>query len=89
MLNPCTSAIGTKPSPMWQTYETSNKQKDHNYVWCIYHCSILCMGLSLIIIYNHEKVNFRLFNAYKKYKVIKVKDGDSAKHMTLNAGVRK
>ena len=25
--------------------------------------------------YNHEKVNFRLFNAYK---VIKVKDGDSA-----------
>ena len=28
--------------------------------------------------YNHEKVNFRLFNAYKRYKVIKVKDGDSA-----------
>ena len=29
--------------------------------------------------YNHEKVNFRLFNAYKWYKVlIKVKDEDSA-----------
>ena len=24
--------------------------------------------------YNHEKVNFGLFNAYKRYKVIKVKD---------------
>ena len=28
--------------------------------------------------YNHKKVNFRLFNAYKRYKVIKVKDEDSA-----------
>ena len=28
--------------------------------------------------YNHEKVNFRLFNAYKRYKVTKVKDGNSA-----------
>ena len=31
------------------------------------------------VTYNHEKVNFRLFNAYKRYKVlIKVKDEDSA-----------
>ena len=28
--------------------------------------------------YNHEKVNLRLFNAYKRYHVIKVKYGDSA-----------
>ena len=27
--------------------------------------------------FNHEKVNFRLFNAYKTYQVIKVQDGDS------------
>ena len=27
--------------------------------------------------YNHEKVNFRLFNAYKRYKVTKVKDRNS------------
>ena len=27
--------------------------------------------------YNHEKVNFRLFNAYKRYKLTKVKDGNS------------
>ena len=55
MLNPCTSAVGTEPSPMWQSNTTHvkqainiYKQKDHNYVLCIYHCSFVCMGLSLI-----------------------------------------
>ena len=55
MLNPCTSAVGTKPSPMWQSNTTCMKQaliiykqKDHNYVLCIYHSSFVCMGLSLI-----------------------------------------
>ena len=41
------------------------------------------MYTSLVIFvcdsYNYSKFNFRLFNAYKKYKVlIKVKDEDSA-----------
>ena len=41
---------------------------------CVMYISLLiCMGLS----YNHEKVNFRLFNAYKRYKLTKVKDGNS------------
>ena len=52
-----------------------NTQKNHNnyhvcYVYIIDH-------LHGSVSYNHEKVNFRLFNAYKRCKVTKVKDGNS------------
>ena len=47
--------------------------------------------LSVIFVcdyYNYKKVNFRLFNAYKKYKVIiKVKDEDSAITVSTKIGL--
>ena len=45
----------------------------HVIIMCYVYVSLLiCMGLCLIT------MNFRLFNAYKRYKVTKVKDGNSA-----------
>ena len=47
------------------------------------------MYMSLVIYgcdsYNYQKVNFRLFNAYKKYKELtKVKDEDSEAVITVS-----
>ena len=50
-----------------------NTQKDHYYMY-VYIIAHLYGSKS----YNHEKVNFRLFNAYNRCKAIKVKNGDSA-----------
>ena len=53
-------------------YKHNTQKNHHNYhVYIITH-------LHGSVSYNHEKVNFRLFNAYKRYKVTKVKDGNSA-----------
>ena len=41
----------------------------------MYILLLICMSLCFIIM---KKVNFRLFNAYKRYKVTKVKDENSA-----------
>ena len=68
-----------------------NTQKDHNnyvlYIYIyIYIYIIAHLYGSESESYNHEKVNFRLFNAYRRYKVIKVKDGDSA--ITVSAEIK-
>ena len=50
-----------------------NTPKNHN------NC-VLCIIIAHLygsVSYNHEKVNFRLFNAYKSYKLTKVKNGNS------------
>ena len=52
-----------------------NTQKNHiNYHVCYVYIIAQLYGSAS---YNHEKVNFRLFNAYKTCKLTKVKDGNS------------
>ena len=53
-----------------------NTQKNHNnyYVCYVYIIAHLYATVS----YNNQRVNFRLFNAYKRYKVTKVKDKTNA-----------
>ena len=55
-------------------YKHSTPKNHNNYHVCyVYIIAHLYGSVS----YNHEKVNFRLFNAYKRYKLTKVKDGNS------------
>ena len=78
-----TSSVGTGPSPTWQsniTCETNNNHIIHKRNHINYHVCYVYIIAHLYgsASYNHEKVNFRLFNAYKRYKLTKVKDGNSA-----------
>ena len=52
-------------------YTTNHNNYHVCYVYIIAH-------LYGSVSYNLQKVNFRLFNAYKRYNVTKVKDGNSA-----------
>ena len=47
-------------------YKHNTPKKSYYHVYVIAH-------LYGSVSYNHEKVNFRMFNAYKRYKLTKVK----------------
>ena len=56
-------------------YKHNTPPKNNNYHVCYVY---IIAHLHGSVSYIHEKVNFRLFTAYKRYKVTKVKEGNSA-----------
>lgn len=67
-----------EPSPMRQSNITHKQLFIHKHkIIIILYYVYITAHLYGSESYNHIKVNFRLFNAYKRYKVIKVKDGYS------------
>ena len=78
-----TRAFGTGPSPTWQSNTTHVKQ-----TIIIYKHNIIIKYISLVIyVYDLYQVNFTLFNAYRRYKVlIKVKGEDSVITVSTEIG---